>query len=236
MSPRDDAAEWLREPARIAGLLHRALSARSSLAVRLGGADYSSLLLGLDAANGYVYIDEPYPSPAANPATGTTLQIGGRLDGGRFEFSSSLVQPLALGNGVAWLLQMPQRLAWYERRAAFRLAIPPGLALPPAVFRSDRSAFRGQLVDLSRMGAGAVIAGAVETPVGSKLVCSLSLPAAQLHTDVEVRSLAGVLGRRRVGLRFKSLSAEQDQKVSAAISQLQRQAIRAATERMARSA
>jgi c-di-GMP-binding flagellar brake protein YcgR len=230
LAPERRAVTELHTAAEIGALLGRAQHSRGMLALSAGGVSSSSVLLAVDARNGWLYLDEPFPALAAL-RQGVLLHVSARLDGGSFEFRTRFDQFLDLHGAAAARVAFPTLLLHYERRHSFRLSIPAGYALPPVLLRSTDGAIQGRIVDLSQFGAATLVGLAFETTVGTQMVCQLCLPNTRLFTGVEVRSRFPQVGSQRLGLMFASLGADEEAKISAAISLIQRQLIRTTASR-----
>lgn len=209
----------------IALLLGRILQSRSLLSVGAPGKPTrSSLMLELAPLRGYLLIDEPVPSLPMPP--GSVIAVSGRLDGGQFSFNTLVEAPdMSSATGVLQL-RLPERLLYRERRADFRLGLPPRLNLAPSEFVEEGQRFRGRLSDLSRQGAATLVGREVPIGTGASLRCLLHLPNASLSASAEVCSLSEQLGQLRLGLRLLELSPADDALLSMEINALQRLALR----------
>jgi len=210
----------------IASLLGRILQARSLLSVGLPGKTArSSLLLEIAPMRGYLLIDEPFPPLPLSIGSG--IAVSGKLDGGRFSFTTMVEAPDMSCSAGVLQLRLPERLLYRERRSDFRLGVPHQLRLLPSEFSHTDQLFRGRLTDLSRQGAGTLVNRQMQLASGTPLSCLLHLPSTSLRATAEVRSHSEQVGELRLGLRLLNLTPAEDALLSMEINALQRMALRA---------
>ncbi len=223
----------LRSPARIAALLHRLRLHHCLLSVRADPADpwRTSLVIAVDPARQRIDLDALHPPPPHSPVAGQWLSVRGRVDGGDLHFSCRCAGGAERDGEPILTAEFPDEVFIRERRGAFRLNLPPQLALPPSALGRSRPEHDAQLLDLSYAGAGALVARTVEPAPGSTVRLRIRLPGTTVDTAAQVRSTARHRDGVRVGLRFDALGADEEGRLTQAINALERQLIRTARER-----
>ena len=117
-------------------------------------------------------------------------------------------------------------LSLRDRRDTYRVHIP-GIKLQPVIsFQSETGLVKGQLQDISRTGASALVDENFVVAVGSSFPCQISLPDGQFATTVEVRSIKALKSRVRVGLLFSKLSILQHVQIDTTVATLERSLLR----------
>ena len=113
-----------------------------------------------------------------------------------------------------------------DRRDTYRVHIP-GVKLQPIIsFESETGLVKGQLQDISRTGAAALVDESFVVTVGNSFPCQINLPDGQFDTTVEVRSIKALKHRVRVGLLFSKLSILQNIQIDATVATLERSLLR----------
>lgn len=228
IAPEADIAIGLRTTAAIVQVLMRALDNRSTLAVRIHPSNlaHSSMLLEVDCANQMLIFDEIHPSSRTPVLEGSVMNVEGRVDGGRVQFSCVIAEVLKVHGATAYRAHLPAKIISYERRSMYRLTIPSELNLPPAVLNCSRGQLQARLTDISRTGAGTFMAGSVDGQIGSTLPCVIHLPGTRLSAQVQIRSMQTGSGTQRLGLQFSELAAARRYSVDHAIAALERSLLR----------
>lgn len=223
----------LRSPRRIEALLHRLRLHRSLLSVRVEGSDqwHASMVVAVDAPRRRFHLDALNPPPAQPLAAGTRIAVRGRVDGGDLRFKCRYAGASIIEAEPAIEAELPEDVFVLERRAAYRLNLPPHLQLPPSAIGRERPEHRARLVDVSHVGAGAVVPADVQPAVGDELRMLIQLPGATVHTDAEVRSAAAQGDGVRIGLHFEKLRSDEENRLAHAVNSLERQLIRATRAR-----
>ncbi len=222
--PAAEEALLLKDAQRIAGLLQRSLDSRVLLNLSMPGVlkPACSMLVGIDRSHQRLQLDAP---PAARaPQPGTSLRIGARLDGARFEFVSDFVD----ADRFRWIVALPAEALYLQRRSTFRLRVTrlPGIIGTHFFDHSQR--FRGQLIDISALGLCARLSPGSDVLVGANMECVIDLHDSHVSCRAEVRwrrrSSAGI----EIGILFEDLAPPQQQRLTFAIAALQRQLLRRA--------
>ncbi|MBI2382568.1 MAG: flagellar brake protein [Gammaproteobacteria bacterium] len=214
-------------PAQIAYLLARLRAGHSLLNVRPAGSGetYSSMLLDIDAGrHGWITLDQLYP-PAGHRLVqpGTLLRISGRVDGVDAYWHGRVDRIEQAERGAVYRTTWPSVMEYRERRAVFRIAVPPGVHIPPSVFRTNDDIFKAQLLDLSTLGLGALAIDPCSLSVGDQLRCTLVLPDEKhLSVNLQVRSVRSTHSRLRFGALFLDPTTEQQQVIGRTVAALQR--------------
>lgn len=216
--------------AHISHLLMRLIETRVPLTIRVSGRKQmpsTTALLRIDLKREVLELDEPLPA-LKNLEAGQNLRISGRVDGTTVDFQAPLKKVERERNIETLVAALPREVIHRERRDNFRVQIPKGLTLPPAMLAQDKDAFRGRLLDISVSGAGCLIPADRALAIGAELNCTFSVLEARLIVTAVVCSIvpSATAGMRRVGLRFKELTVSQKDAIVRAIAGLDRHMLR----------
>lgn len=218
-------------------LLNRAREMVSPIEVRvrtLQGLG-PSILLEIDARSGQLQLDAALPG-LLQPALldGENAWLSTRLDGAELDWRGSLQLIANAPGGPCFATPLPQSLRYLQRRNAFRLQLPIPLRQRSLQLRWDEQERAGELLDLSRLGAGTRIAGVPpRLVIGSPLMCRFKLPGLSLAAPAEVRSAVRELRATRLGMRFLDLNSTQDETLASAVFALHRMSLRQRMDRTA---
>lgn len=113
-----------------------------------------------------------------------------------------------------------------DRRDAYRVHIPASRSQPSIAIDSEEGLARGYLLDISRSGAGALLRGHFDVPVGSVVPCHIGLPDGSFSARTEVRSATTHRNHLRLGLLFTDLSVTDHTHIDAAIAKMERSLLR----------
>lgn len=227
---------WIEDAAAIERLLTHAAGKRLMLAIGGSGGPHNSLLLAADPQNRQLVIDPPFPALAAVPEQGELLSLSTRIDGAVVDFTTPFEDVAELGGEEALVLRWPQKVRYFQRRAAYRLGIPRELHVPPAILRTRQGACTATLVDLSRFGAGALVPRSRQAVPGDQLDCTIRIGELEFSANAEVRSCIASLDRLRLGLQFGEITPAAASRLSAAVAKLERLNLRRAAEQRTRAA
>ncbi len=218
----------IRKPQHIARMLHRLRLQRTPLAVRFNAAPHwhAGMIVGVYPDTRRFELDFADAPPDIAPSPGDSVSIRGRIDDGDLRMDCSLTGERRRSAATALTLRLPQEIFVLERRTAYRLPLPPGLALPPSAVGHTEADIGARLVDVSHHGAGALIPLDLRTSVGAALHCHIALPDTALDTHAEVRSATRLRDGVRLGLRFEALKPCDEDRLAAAVNRLERQLIR----------
>lgn len=230
------APRWIDDAAEISQLLMHAAGKRLMMAVGGSGGPRNSLLLSADPALQQLLIDPPFPPLPQGLEPGELLSLSTRIDGAVMDFTTPFDGFADLAGEEALVLRWPQRLRYLQRRAAYRMGIPHELQVPPALLRDRQGLFTATLVDLSRFGAGALVARAVQTEPGTAVACTIRIGELEFTANAAVRSCTASLDRLRLGLEFGDIAPPAAARLSAAVARLERINLRRAAERRSRLA
>ncbi|MFP5307315.1 MAG: flagellar brake protein [Gammaproteobacteria bacterium] len=228
--PEDLRGVLLRSRARIDALLHRLRLQHALLSVRPHASPrwHLSMVVGVDGAHDRLDLDALHPPPQPAVETGTLLHVRGRVDGGELRFECSSLGASVVDGRPALRTTTPDEVFVLERRSAFRLRLPEQMSLPPsAVGREHAAEQPARLIDVSCLGAGAVVPEAVGPQAGEALRMRVILPGAVIDAQAQVRSTARHGQGVRVGLRFDGLRSDDESRLAQAVNRLERQLIRA---------
>ncbi|TXH05993.1 MAG: flagellar brake protein [Nevskiaceae bacterium] len=225
----EQAAARLHNPAEIAQILVRLLDQRGLISVHVIGSagSHSSVLLELDLHGGSLLLDELHP-PAANRqlAPGARLLVNARLEGSRIEFTCTVRDAVHLRGGPAWRVAMPESIDYFERRSGYRLTVPAGMHLQPAILNGLDGPISARLLDVSRRGMAAILGSAVQAEIGIHVPCSLRLLENRLDLDAEIRSSVLQHNQLRVGMMFMNMTPAQRTALDTSVARLERNLLR----------
>lgn len=227
--PEDLRGVLLRSRARIDALLHRLRLQHALLSLRPHASPrwHLSMVVGVDGAHDRLDLDalHPPPQPAVEP--GTLLYVRGRVDGGELRFDCNSLGTSLVDGRLALRVTTPDEVFVLERRSAFRLRLPEHMSLPPSAIGREHAELPARLIDVSCLGAGAIVPEAVGPQTGEALRMRVSLPGAVVDAQAQVRSTARHGHGLRVGLRFDDLRSDDESRLAQAVNRLERQLIRA---------
>lgn len=202
-----DVLGLIENPDEAARLFVRLRRQRNLVTVRPAASqrEYASMLLSLDAQQGYLVLDAPQPTCAPGTfARGTRIYARTQVDGAALVFVTQVdgsIDTSAHDNsaGDAGLLcDWPSRISHFQRRQDYRVSVPTTLVNAPARLLIEGRAAPARLVDLSASGAAVLIMDlACTIHEGDELPCILPLPKQDLRMPFVVRNLE----RTRAGLR-----------------------------------
>lgn len=113
-----------------------------------------------------------------------------------------------------------------NRRDSYRVRIPGAMPLQPMTVESEIGELSARLLDISRAGAAALLAGHFDAPLGSRVPCKIGLPDFQIYTHAEVRSVTQQKDYFRLGLLFAALSLAEHHQIDLSIATLERSLLR----------
>lgn len=225
----EQAAARLHNPAEIAQILTRLLDQRDLISVHVLGSagNYSSVLLELDLHGGELLLDELHPA-TANRLIGPEAQllVNARLDGSRIEFTCAVRGTAHLRGGPAWRVALPTSIDYFERRSGYRLTVPVGLHLQPAILSSLDGPISARLLDVSRRGMAAMLTASVQAEIGIQVPCSLRLLENRVDLDAEIRSSVQQHNQLRVGMMFLNMTPAQRTALDTSVARLERNLLR----------
>jgi c-di-GMP-binding flagellar brake protein YcgR len=218
-------------------LLKQVLEAHSLLEVRLenSGEAYSSAILELVPAEGYLVLDALAPASARRfTSTLPDIRVRARLHGMDLKFSSRIEHCGGQPDLPWYRVPYPATVDYPQRRRDFRVAVPLDRSVAVRFSTGEGAPIRGELRDLSLNGFCArVLAGDIERlNVGNGLAldCELDLPgmADPLRAKVDARHLLRGRARSapRVGVRFLEIDADSARGLEHCIAELERKPLR----------
>ncbi|MDD3764922.1 MAG: PilZ domain-containing protein [Nevskiales bacterium] len=218
----------IRKPQHIARMLHRLRLQRTPLAVRFNSGPrwHDGVIVGVYPDTRRFDLDAAAAGANITPRPGDRISIRGHIDDGDLRMDCNLTGECPQPAGAALSVRLPQEIFVLERRTAYRLPLPPGLALPPSAVGHTEADTGARLVDVSHHGAGALIPLDLRTSVGAALHCHIALSDTALDTHAEVRSATRLRDGVRLGLRFDALKPCDEDRLAAAVNRLERQLIR----------
>lgn len=211
---------------RILVLLREAAEAHAMLRVRINGGptEYTSMILAVDGVWCRIAIDDPWPKVDRPPLRGgDRLHVSTRLHGVPMHFVLEVEKVLPRAAGPVVQCELPAWVHYRQLRRSYRVLVPPDVDSFRCVIKAmDDRGHRGRLLDLSVEGMGAILLSEAGLRVGDPVSCDLNLEHGSLLAEGELRSLAKVLDRERVGVHFHPLSPADQRLLDREIARLQR--------------
>lgn len=215
-----DESDAIRNPAQIAGVLKRLVDARRSINVSTPQSRervHTSAILDVNADRGMILLDELNPAPRdVQGLVGQRLGVSAQLGGVDVSFASEVTRIGSKDGTTYYIVDLPGKLLYQQRREHFRAAAavdnaPLAAHLYPEG-RDGDSVIEGEVTDLSIGGMG------VRLPPGTALpetfesgfvipLCRVELPDQKepLECEAELRSVREDTYRIQLGLRFNQL-------------------------------
>lgn len=230
--------EKITDPARVMGLLLRAIEGRALLAVGLPDSmqSYNSALLKLRPERGYLELDEFKPRPEQSPVA-KKIHVSTRLNGVEISFTTR-IESMDQSSGIAlYLAKLPTSMNYLQRRSHYRASVSLARTLPVFLMLENGDRIEGRLRDISTSGIGASFPHDLpESVVDSRYAqdCSIALPTGEtIDCLIEIcfvnRSLYD--NARVVGARFVRLGPLQQSIVARFVTALDRESMKKRTTR-----
>lgn len=233
---REVAPERITVRGMIIDLFQRAQEHKAIVFVTVPGSKtrYLSLILDVDAANGFLLLDE------LNPATGhEQLLAAGRfqarftVNGVEISFAGVIDDVSRRDDINLYKVAMPSVVFYHQRRAFFRAHVSLAHTVPVSFTREDvAEEVNGRLHDISVGGVGARIHNALAHPLTRGEIvpnCIIELPAGTvISSSVEIR-YAGKRGAAtliQLGGKFVDLDRQQQKIIERFVTELERELIR----------
>ncbi len=219
MAATDDS-DAIRNPAQIAGVLKRLCDTRKFINVSTPQSHeqvHTSAVLDVNGDRRMVLLDELMPAPKDIPGlVGQRIAVSAQLGGVDVSFASQVTR-ISPRNGVNYfIIALPDKLLYQQRREHFRAAATADATLIPARLYPEGgdgdTVIEGEVTDLSIGGMG------VRLPPGTALpeefdsgfiipLCSVDLPDQKepLTCEAELRSVREDTHKIQLGLRFNQL-------------------------------
>ncbi|HHJ12829.1 MAG TPA: hypothetical protein ENJ79_00395 [Gammaproteobacteria bacterium] len=227
--PPPDEAETVTNQAMILATLHQIKALHELLSVRVHGLEReaSTAIIGIREDENCFFLDELNLAAAHQAFVRTgRARINARLNGMEIRLPCRL-EGVGKADGIAFYrVQIPSRMVRNQRRQHFRLRLGPGQTVTITVPRLEGRRARGQALDLSTGGLGALL-NTEQAPVRGQVLgdVHITLPgAADFRTSLEVRfaRLDPHTNQLRVGCRFLRLDMKQERLVSQFLAEQQR--------------
>jgi c-di-GMP-binding flagellar brake protein YcgR len=149
------SAEYAASAEQVVTLLKRVKEHNFLVTVMLPGSAqcFSSAILAIHPTENYLVLDELIPADGnARLRDAETVYVHARLNGVDLSFAT---KPGTSGReaGVAFYrLPLPERMIYWQRRAAYRVVVGGELAIPATLTKVQGMRLDGELVDLSLSG------------------------------------------------------------------------------------
>ena len=227
--PPDDR-HLIVEREQIVALLMRASRHHVLFSVRLPAERnlFSTALLGIYDEHQFIILDELTPEQGHQLLSeGMTLRLSGRLEGVELSLTTRLLE-IRVQNGVAYYkTSLPESLDHRQKRSAYRIpARSSGISFHALRGKGLRQILRGHVNDLSREGAGIILAEEILLYQGEVLPsCIISVPGeGEISFSLEVCFCSRNPQRRvtRVGGRFKMIDPVSQQKIRRCLNRMER--------------
>lgn len=232
-SEHDAAAETVRDPARIAGILNAITFPPVLVNVALPGVRglFTSALLQVDIPGGQVLLDALNPDEGhALVAPGSVMHVHAKLKGVQVDFPTQVLEIQSREHLPAYVARTPGSVRYHQRRRHFRLRTGHLRDYSIVSLGPEAGNLRGRLVDLSAGGLrgafprdpglvpGRIIDGCALTILGEQpFDCGLEF----IHVHPST-----VTGEIEAGARFLGTDAKSRERLQRLLTKLQRQHLR----------
>jgi c-di-GMP-binding flagellar brake protein YcgR len=181
----------LRAAGSEAAVLEKIRRSRTALGIRIAGSDqtYTSTLIGVSRADGYLLIDELVPrSGNTLISQNTFLDISAFFSGALIEFSAR-VQTINLEDHLPILrLDFPEVIAIRQRRQYHRVSLPANGAVPVHLQVESEKFITGGLRNISTGGLCVLL----NRQVSGLLRVGQTISRCVIHAEPEARIVAGL--------------------------------------------
>ncbi len=221
----------LDNPQQIAPLLKQIHKARTLLNTSFKGSknSYGTAILGIYIEHGFLVLDELTPkSGHKHLLEEREILVRCRQDGVDVAFKTTLVEAREKDGVAFYKVAIPQVMRYVQRRQDHRVATR-GENIPFHAYseKSGSQPLRGQLFDLSRNGLGVTLQESITLNPGDILTnCTINLPGggkALCSLEVRYFGRSKTSKTARLGGLFTEIDQESRQKISHAISLLERE-------------
>lgn len=222
-----ESAEHITSPAQIATVLKRLHEEHALLTVSFPGDNkiYNTAILGVDAAEGQVLLDELNPVDGHQRVqTGSRLQLQGSVAGIETRFNVVVSAIDIEQNIYLYRAPLPDYVIYRQRRDSVRVPIKLSLDASVTLSSAGKRA-KARLADLSAGGFGAVVVDGDRLAVGERYQCRINLPGqAAIVAEAEIRFALDEAGQqRRLGARLLALPLQEKRRIERLVMQLQRE-------------
>lgn len=218
---------------RIVELLLRIVQSRIGLSVHFSDHNlkYSSTLLEVDKKKRIIILDELIPREGNDLLlSNQTAHVTAKLAGASIHFRGAVINVENDSNHTRFLMSLPERLLYEQRRAAFRVRVSSSSIVSVTIRADSDEEFHGYLFDISSSGIGAYIESSADILIREEPYhCKIHLPGGNFVAGAfQVRYLKQdkKLNQLHVGGRFLNLPGPQRQTLDRFVMTLQRDAIK----------
>jgi c-di-GMP-binding flagellar brake protein YcgR len=149
-----NAPEIVSDPARIASMMERLFRGRTSLTITLPGSNIrsKSIILDLNPKMGRFLINK-FQSASAHQILleQKRFYAYSQVDGIEIRFSSSLINVLSEGDDLYYLISIPDKIDYHQRRSFHRVCLNH-MVIPVLLKLDDKTTLEGQMDDISAGG------------------------------------------------------------------------------------
>lgn len=151
--------EQITAPGPIAHILARVKEGRLPLSVRVPGSleRFASLVLELNAASGYLVLDELMPQTGQDLLLRAgRFEAWGKDNGVDFSFAGNVLQTGRQGDAAWYRVSLPKVIKYFQRRAYYRVHVGMALGIMVLLHREQaHDEVKGQLCNISIGGLSA---------------------------------------------------------------------------------
>ena len=149
-----NAPEIVSDHVRIVSMMERLFRGRTSLTITLPGSDIrsKSTILDLNPKTGRFLINKFQTASAHQKFLGLKkFYAYSQLDGIEIRFSSSLINVLSEGDDMYYLISIPDKIDYHQRRSFHRVSLNH-IVVPVVLKVDNKTTLEGQLDDISAGG------------------------------------------------------------------------------------
>ena len=227
-------SESITLPGMVYGFLKRIQQNLSVLTITIPGSDvkYSSFLLEIHPEDDFMVLDEFLPdSAAAAMQQAKRLIISAFHDGAQIRFESELMT-IGEQKGIPYyVVSLPQRIYYLQKRAFFRVPLSASQDIPAIICDENGYRLEGRVRNISYEGINIGLRKTADTHLLEGTLiddCKISFPATSINCQLVVQHISNNhLDRSTlVGGRFTNLDQGQKQVIKQLVSSLEREYLR----------
>lgn len=206
------------------------LQSRGALvSVSVSGASgtYLSIVLKADIHSGRLLFDglRSHHSDQLIRA-GSVVTVRTRMGSSNVAFDCIVDSAFQLNRSPTFSAHFPLSLQSVDQRNAYRIRIPDSMPASSVQLSTGDVRHEGRLLDISRKGAGTLLAMRINPEAGPRLLCSFQLLGCCFETHADIRSASNVNVYQRLGLLFVGLPATEHRRLDSTIAALERTLLR----------
>jgi len=189
-----NAPEIISDRARILSILGRLYQGRVALTITLPNSKIrsKSIILDLNAETGRFILNKLQPDSAHDKFLESKKFYGlGQIKGIEIRFSSTLINTLLEGDDIYYLITIPDKIDYHQRRAFHRVSLSHMDTIPIRLTLEDRTSLEGQMDDISAGGISILFSNDLPASLqhGSHIKhCTFQIPGGdRVRCELQIR-------------------------------------------------